>query len=133
MTLSPPLHKKLGLKSQSNVYLLDCPDNYFDLLSSNPGHFNLKKRPKPNTIHFIHIFTTDAELLNRKIRSLVSYLKKDGMLWISWPKKSSSISSTIDKWSVMNIGQKAGLVDVKVASINEDWSALKFVYRLADR
>lgn len=60
-------------------------------------------------------------------------LNKDGMVWISWPKKSSKIPVDVDENIIREIGLKAGLVDVKVAAIDNVWSGLKFVFRIKDR
>lgn len=57
----------------------------------------------------------------------------NGMVWISWPKKSSSLESEIGRAEVMREGQAAGLVDVKVCAVDHDWSGLKFVIPVADR
>jgi hypothetical protein len=55
------------------------------------------------------------------------------MLWISWPKGSSNVQTDLNENTVIAIGLRNGLVDVKVAAIDETWSGLKFVYRLKDR
>ncbi len=60
-------------------------------------------------------------------------LKKDGMLWMSWPKKASKVATDLDENIIRNFALKNGLVDVKVCSVNEIWSGLKLVYRLIDR
>ena len=60
-------------------------------------------------------------------------LAPSGMLWVSWPKKSSGLKSDLDENVVRQIGLKAGLVDVKVCAVSEVWSGLKFVIRLKDR
>ena len=60
-------------------------------------------------------------------------MKRSGILWISWPKKSSGKTTDLDENMVREIGLKGGLVDVKVCAVDETWSALKFVFRLKDR
>ncbi|WP_198553836.1 DUF3052 family protein [Tenacibaculum sp. Bg11-29] len=62
-----------------------------------------------------------------------SNLKKNGVLWISWPKKPSKIETELDKFMIMKYGLNNGLVDTKVTSIDKNWSGHKFVYRLKDR
>ena len=54
-------------------------------------------------------------------------------LWIAWPKKSAAIETDLDFDAVQQIGLANGLVDNKSCSVDEDWQALRFVYRLADR
>ncbi len=70
---------------------------------------------------------------------LKSLLEVDGMLWVSWPKKTASLRGTkqshidISENMIREIGLENGLVDVKVIAIDEKWSGLKFVYRIKDR
>ncbi len=64
---------------------------------------------------------------------LKKHLSKDGMLWISWPKKSSDIPTDVNENMIRNFALDTGLVDVKVCAVDEDWSGLKLVYRLKDR
>lgn len=85
------------------------------------------------TLDFIHLFCLNEEVLMAEIGRCKAMLKKGGMLWVSWPKGTSSISTDINREDVRKTGLQAGLVDVKVASINDDWSGLKFVYRTQDR
>jgi hypothetical protein len=54
-------------------------------------------------------------------------------LWVAWPKKAARIESDLDFETVQRIGLDAGLVDNKSAAIDEQWQALRFVYRLQDR
>ena len=54
-------------------------------------------------------------------------------MWISWPKGSSSIRTDLKRDQIRELLIEIGLVDAKVASIDNDWSGLKFVYRLKDR
>jgi hypothetical protein len=55
------------------------------------------------------------------------------MLWVSWPKKSSGVTTDLDENIVRQIGLDAGLVDIKVCAVNDVWSGLKFVIRVKDR
>lgn len=60
-------------------------------------------------------------------------LTKSGMLWISWPKKTSGVTTDLDENKIRAFGLANGLVDVKVCAVDETWSGLKFVYRTKDR
>jgi alkylation response protein AidB-like acyl-CoA dehydrogenase len=75
---------------------------------------------------------TQAEL-KKQFAHLRKQLAPAGMLWISWPKKSSGVASDLDENVVRQMGLQAGLVDVKVCAVSEVWSGLKFVIRLKDR
>jgi hypothetical protein len=60
-------------------------------------------------------------------------LTRDGMLWVSWPKKASKVETDLDENIIREFGLAQGLVDVKVCAVSEIWSGLKFVFRLKDR
>jgi hypothetical protein len=72
-------------------------------------------------------------MLRKSFPNFARKIAKSGMLWIAWPKKASEVSTDLSENEVREIGLRAGLVDVKVCAVNEVWSGLKFVYRLADR
>ena len=55
------------------------------------------------------------------------------MLWIAWPKKSSSVATDLTENVVREIGLDAGLVDIKVCAVTEVWSGLKFVIPVKNR
>jgi hypothetical protein len=55
------------------------------------------------------------------------------MLWVSWPKGSSDVTTDLTENAVREIGLANGLVDVKVCAVDETWSGLKFVRRVKDR
>jgi hypothetical protein len=78
-------------------------------------------------------FTTSRDELTRRFPELRETLAPADGLWIAWPKKSSAIETDLDFDAVQQIGLADGLVDNKSCSVDEDWQALRFVYRLADR
>lgn len=82
---------------------------------------------------FIHIFVKSQNELHASFVMAKSKLSASGMLWVSWPKKTSGVETDLDFNAVQTCGLELGLVDVKVASVDATWSALKFVYRLKDR
>ena len=127
-----PLWRKLGLKPGFKVKVAGAPKPYRTFFDELPDGLVFVDAPE-NALDFIHIFASTAETLENFLKQATPCLKTDGMLWISWPKKSSKIPSEIGKFDVMKAGQAAGLVDVKVAAIDDDWSGHKFVYRLKDR
>src|SRR5262249_27629298 len=84
-------------------------------------------------VDFAMIFAATRRELESKFIPYAHRLRSDGMLWVSWPKKSSGVTSDLDENKVRHIGLKAGLVDVKVCAVTDVWSGLKFVYRIKDR
>src|SRR5205807_10264720 len=79
------------------------------------------------------IFTKDKAELKKQFSKLAKQLAPSGMLWVSWPKKSSGVLSDLDENIVRSIGLNAGLVDVKVCTVSDVWSGLKFVIPVKDR
>ena len=79
------------------------------------------------------IFTKDKAELKKQFSKLAKQLAPSGMLWVSWPKKSSGVLSDLDENIVRSIGLNAGLVDVKVCAVTDVWSGLKFVIPVKDR
>lgn len=84
-------------------------------------------------IDFATIFTRSSAELTREFPRLARLLAPAGMLWVSWPKKSSGVPTDLTEDDVRKIGLAAGLVDVKVCAVTDVWSGLKFVRRLKDR
>ena len=78
-------------------------------------------------------FTTSRADLERRFPALRDTLDAADGLWIAWPKKASRIESDLGFEAVQQIGLQAGPVDNKSASIDDDWQAVRFVYRLRDR
>jgi len=123
------LSEKLGLGGRA--YVLHAPTEYAGLLSGPVAIPKLEGLPEE--LDWLHAFYTDQATLAREFSDLKRSLAKTGQLWISWPKRSSGVVSDLSDQAVRSIGLADGLVDTKVAAINETWSGLKFVYRLADR
>ena len=129
-----PLAKKIGIKTGFVVQVLYSPKPYLEFFEEFPENVNLELEAEySDPADLIHVFVRSMEELERGFSIAKNTLKKNGGLWVSWPKKSSSISTEVDKYLIMNFGLAAGLVDVKVAAIDENWSGLKFMYRTKDR
>jgi hypothetical protein len=127
-----PLPKKLGIKAGFRVHLANAPAEVRRELREALAECELKTRPG-DTLDFAMLFTKSGSELAREFSRLAKPLAPAGMLWVSWPKKSSGVASDVDENLVRGIGLKAGLVDVKVCAVTEVWSGLKFVRRVKDR
>jgi len=79
------------------------------------------------------LFTTSRDELERRFPELQRGLSAADALWVAWPKKASAVETDLTFAAVQETGLAAGLVDNKSCSIDGDWQALRFVYRLADR
>ena len=129
---SRPLWQKLGLKAGQTAVCLNPPPDYRQMLGELPPRITFSDTLPP-VADFIHLFTVSLVELEAVLPQLKATLAKDGMLWISWPKKAAKIATDLDGNVVRELGLTAGLVDVKVAAVDEVWSGLKFVYRVLDR
>lgn len=128
-----PLLKKLGIKEGFIIRVFNEPNTYWNDLGALPEGVQTASDNKAKVVDFIHYFCLSADSLKTEILHLKSLLKKSGMLWISWPKKSSKVATDLSDMIVRNTGIEAGLVDIKVCAVDEVWSGLKFVYRRMDR
>jgi hypothetical protein len=132
-----PLPKKLGIKPRFRVQLVTAPvDVQAELREALAGCETVpvgKSDDSAGALDFAMVFTKSQAELKREFRRLVKLLAPAGMLWVSWPKKSSGVASDLDENRVREIGLAAGLVDVKVCAVTEIWSGLKFVRRVKDR
>ncbi len=129
---STPLVKKLGIKPDSKVLFINEPANFYEALGELPE--NIRNQNKLNDKYdYVHYFAYSKIELESLFGEIEKFLKKDGMVWISWPKKASGVKVDLDENVIREVGLTYGLVDVKVAAIDNVWSGLKFVYRLKDR
>jgi hypothetical protein len=127
-----PLAQKLGIKPGLRLIILNAPDDYAATLGALPDGVE-QTTTWDGKFDFIQFFTTQKVVLETRFPELKHGLHFTGMLWISWPKKSSKLETDITEDIIRGVGLANGLVDVKVCAIDERWSGLKFVYRLEDR
>jgi len=126
-----PLVRKLGIKPGANIAFISAPQDYASELDL-PSDVTVNSRSsKP--LDFAQLFVKRKTELKRKFSEYAKRLNASGMLWVSWPKKSSGVSTDLSENAVREIGLAAGLVDVKICAVDEVWSGLKFVYRLKNR
>ena len=127
-----PLIKKLGLQAGQRSAVINAPDNYTELLGPLPEGVELDRKLGAKQ-DFLHYFQKQRASLEADFPQLKASLAYSGMLWISWPKQASKVETDINENVVREIGLDNGLVDVKVAAIDQIWSGLKFMYRVEDR
>ncbi len=127
-----PLAKKLGIKPGFKVRFVYQPEDYNSYFQIFPEEIE-EVENNTELVHFIHFFAKEADLLLQELPSLKKQLYQDGMIWISWPKKTARIRTDLNGNLVRHIGLQQGLVDIKVCAVNEIWSALKFVIPVKDR
>lgn len=126
-----PLERKLGFKPGMLVRLVHAPGNYFALFAQLPDMRFHEAQGMQN--HCIHIFTKERRSLEMLLPQLRNEIVPDGMIWVSWPKKTSRITTDITGDTIRGCALRNGLVDVKVCAVDAVWSALKLVIPLKDR
>lgn len=129
-----PLPTKLGIREGSRVALVRPPRRLRALLDPLPAGVVVREDPsEPGSWDVVLLLTRAVAALEERLEEAIGLLHVDGGLWVGWPKKTSSMASDLDRSEVMRRGLAAGLVDNKVCAVDDDWSALRFVYRLEDR
>jgi len=129
-----PLPQKLGLKPGARFGLVNPPADFGLTLGALPPGVV----PKPVSagkaqFDVIVFFAATMADVTRRVPVLKARLDPAGGLWMAWPKKASGMPTDVSETAVRAIGLAAGLVDNKVCAIDETWSGLRFVFRLADR
>jgi len=117
---------KLGVKPGLVVYV-DRPDV---LRTDGLDEFTARL---PKQVDISLLFCLDRARLDRRLQPIIDRTTAAGMVWVCWPKKASKVPTDLTEGIVREAGLGAGVVDVKVAAVDDVWSGLKFVRRLADR
>jgi len=120
-----PLIKKLGLKEGTNVQIINEPDHYWDMLGIPQESAASASKGEP--LDFVHLFVKSKEQCEELVTEFRSKLRPSGIIWVSWPKKSSKIVTDITEDAIRAIALERELVDVKVCAVDEIWSGLKLV------
>jgi hypothetical protein len=127
-----PLFKKLGIKPEFQVVLSGLPADVKAELRPALQSCRIARDGR-GPLDFAIIFVKSQAEMKKQFFSVARQLAPAGMLWVSWPKKSSGVATDLTDNEVRRIGLEAGLVDVKVCAVSEVWSGLKFVIRVKDR
>jgi hypothetical protein len=129
-----PLAQKLGLKDGQRALFIALPKELDELRQSR--HFLELAQAGWETwqdgdpgYDVIHAFTTRRADLETHGKALMGAIQRDGTIWISWPKKASKVPTDITEDVIRDVLLPVGLVDVKVAGVDETWSGLKMVIR----
>ena len=121
-----PLAKKLGIKNGFTVSLINAPDHYFDLFDDMPPDVAFKS-DAGSVKDLVHLFVKEADTFFLLLPQLRQQIKPNGIIWVSWPKKSSKVPTDITEDTIRNFALSIDLVDIKVCAVDEVWSGLKLV------
>ena len=137
-----PLVRKIGIKADHVVLLDNAPDDVdLAINEQSTGGAQIVRRLPPKSrgrsADVTLTFHTSHDALAKRLPILFARTSTAGMVWVCWPKKAAQkalgIVSDVDENTVRELGLELGFVDVKIAAIDDTWSGLKFVRRLADR
>lgn len=124
-----PVVEKLGILNASKIFIWNSPEDYHNLVGAGLDDFRIQDNSEPGKMDLIHLFCRSLHELETAVLEYKKYIRKNGVIWISWPKKSSGMNTDLNDGNLRSFPLSLGLVDIKVCSINETWSALKFVIR----
>jgi hypothetical protein len=128
-----PLPQKLGIKEGHVVGLDGPPDRFESTLGELPSNVRLSPASRARGADVQLLFVRDRKSLETRLRPAIARMSPSSALWVCWPKKTSPLASDVNENHVREEGLAAGIVDIKICAVDEDWSGLKFVYRLKDR
>jgi hypothetical protein len=121
------LAAKIGVKEGQRVRLIGAPREWS--IEDLPANVRLIRRRGTAEVDIAIAFFLDARSLQRDVPSLATTIGPDGALWIAWPRRAGGHRSDVTDQVVRGAALALGLVDVKVAAFDDDWSALKMVWR----
>lgn len=125
------LRDKLGLKHGSSAVFLYALVSYIEALGELD---DIEIYPTVRQDHdFVHLFVKDKKVFEELLPQVKNAIKDNGSIWISWPKKTSKVETDMTENTIRDICLPMGLVDVKVAAIDDMWSGLKLVIRKEHR
>lgn len=127
-----PLAQKLGIKAGQEVVTIGAPVGYRKLLAPLPDAVSFRTNVERGAT-FIHAFVSERTLLTQKLQQIRKLIADTGILWVSWPKKSSGVATDVTEDVIREVALPLGYVDVKVCAVDETWSGLKLMIRRENR
>jgi hypothetical protein len=126
------LARKLGITEGAVVVTIGVPKNYSKLVAPLPAGAKITPR-MPRKAALVHVFCDRRAELARHLAALRKRIADNGVVWVSWPKKTSGVATDITEDTIREVCLPLGFVDVKVCAVDETWSGLKLVIRRALR
>ncbi|MEM7612973.1 MAG: DUF3052 domain-containing protein [Pseudomonadota bacterium] len=121
-----PLFQKLGIKPGMRCLTIKAPAHYDQLIA---GHDDANVSNRLRSAEMVHLFCRHRADLDKAFPKVLDRISDGGMLWVSWPKKSSDLFEDLTEDTLREVILPTGWVDVKVCAVDSDWSALKFLKR----
>jgi hypothetical protein len=129
-----PLPKKLGIKPNHRVGLVNAPADFDSTLGELPEAVRLQAGLRgEDPFDVIVFFAGNQAELRKRLPTLPRRLTPAGGLWVAWPKQASGVATDLSENIVRTAGLATGLVDNKICAVDETWAGLRFVIRVQDR
>jgi hypothetical protein len=128
-----PLVKKLGIKEDHRLAIIDEPTELRPLLGELPPGVELRPWIAGQPADIVMVFTTQRARLEAELPAAAEAIFPDGAIWVAWPKKASKVPTDMTEDVVREIALPARLVDNKVCAISDIWSGLRVVWRRQHR
>jgi len=125
-----PLYQKIGLMP-GMVCRVILPPPQFHALMIGCKDINFSTTVRKADV--VYLFCMSGVVLRKRIKGAIRMVRPGGMLWISWPKKSSPLFKDLTEGGIREQVLPLGWVDVKVCAVDSDWSGLKFLLRRTER
>lgn len=124
-----PQLRKLGIAAGTRLDVVGAPSGWrFEMPPDDAI-----PTPTPASVDVVLAFFHAAADLDAQVGALAERIRPAGALWIAWPRKAAGHVSDITENHIRDVVLPQGLVDVKVAAIDQDWSGLKIVWRKENR
>lgn len=121
-----PLFKKLNLKDQKQIFVLNHPDSFNNELKYLTCDIQTKVTKK-SAVEFAIGFAITQNEVDTIANTVAPQLAEDGILWIAYPKGSSKkYTCDFNRDTGFQVLGQYNLEPVKIIAIDEDWSALRF-------
>ena len=127
-----PLSQKLGITAGATISAISAPSNYRKLLGSISKSVIFSDTVAKNA-PFVHLFVIKRAELQKRLTQIRSKLADTGVVWVSWPKKTSGVETDVTEDVIRGVALPLEFVDVKVCAVDDVWSGLKLVIRREHR
>ncbi len=116
--------KKLLIKDDYVILLLNEPEDYGETLGEIPETVSISTE-LDGKVDLIQVFITSKNELEKQLPELKPILKPKGLLWVTYPKRTSKMKADINRDIIRKFSQTIGLKAVAIISIDKVWSALR--------
>ena len=123
--MATSLVKKLRIQAGQRLLIVNAPGGYVDSLDDLPEGITISEKPD-GEFDFVHLFVKNSTQYAEFGPAAVRAIKYDGLLWVSYPKRSSKVATDLSRDAMWELFADSGLRPVTQVSIDAVWSAVRF-------